>query len=413
MRLWLIICLGVGTGTAAGAAMTWLELGRVVESFESASQSKATTTTASNASSNVASNAAAKATSNVVTPSHSGGPRAFVVGGNKFQFGSMAFGSTNVQTFVIRNEGDKPLTVEFVRPSCGKCIETTFTKTTVPPGETCDVAVTYHARKEGPAFEESAIVKTNDPRAPEMLLSVAGVITKPIRIEPQELTFGAIPSSEGATATTILLGFHSDSMTLSGHKFNSPSMAELFNVVATPLPMSKVLDKDAHATCGLELKVTAKPGLPLGPITETMVLALTAEKEHSLDLPITGEVVGDITVIGKNYFADRGVLGLGLLKQGEGRFATLFLLVKGPQRHDVKFSVGKIVPPNVLQVQIGEAAPLGDGKALRIPVTIEVPKSAPAQSHMGDARGDMAKITLETTHPTVKQIPISVRFVVE
>jgi hypothetical protein len=101
------------------------------------------------------------------------------------------------------------------------------------------------------------------------------------------------------------------------------------------------------------------------------------------------------------------------VKVGTGSSATLFLLVKGSHRNDVKFTVGEVTPPNALQVEIGAGTPISDGKALKIPLTVSVPKTAPVQTHMGDARGEMGKIMLETTHPTIKQVPISVRFVVE
>jgi hypothetical protein len=49
----------------------------------------------------------------------------------------MAHGTTSVHTFVVRNEGEQPLTISYDHPSCGMCIETTFVEATVQPGATC------------------------------------------------------------------------------------------------------------------------------------------------------------------------------------------------------------------------------------------------------------------------------------
>lgn len=396
MRLWPVVVVAIVFGCTAGMGMTWFELGRVVENFESVSQTKVSTTV-----------------SKALTSSDVKSPRAVVEGGPKYEFGTIAYGATSERIFVVHNEGDQDLVIEFDYPSCGKCIETKFTKAVVAPGSQCSVPVTYHARKDGPGFEESAHMKTNDPRMPSMVLAVAGTITKPVRLMPSEITFGTVSSSDGATGRTILLGYHSDTISIPTHKFLDDTMTDRFEIEVTPMSLEKVIEKDKHARCGVQVQVKAKSGLPLGPFNANLALTVRAEKDHTIELPVTGEVVGDVTLIGKNYNAEKGVVSLGLMKHGVGGSTTLFLLVKGAYRNDVKFTVHEVTPANALQVKLGEATSLADGKAIKIPLTIEVPKSAPAQTHMGDARGEFGKITLETTHPTVKQVPISVRFVIE
>ena len=398
MRLGLVMALAIVFGCTAGIGMTWYELGNVVENFESAAQPKVST-----------------AISNVISASDIGSPRTVVEGGFKFEFGSMAHQATAQRAFLVRNEGDKTLKLDFDYASCGNCIEVAdaYKNIVIPPGESREVVVTYNARKDGPKFQESAHYKTNDPSLPAMELIVAGVITKPIRLIPEELAFGTISFSDGAAGKVIVLGYHSPKIEVLSHKFSNKWMDNQLEVSVTPLPTEKVLEKDQHATCGLEIQFTAKSGLPLGLINETATLQIRAEAEHNIEIRITGEVVGDITVIGKNYSAERGVLSLGLMKQGQGGTFTLYMLVKGPYRKDVKLSTGEHDPPNTFDVRIGDGTPLADGRAIKFPITIEVSKSAPTQTRMGDVRGPLGKIVIETTHPGVKQVPISVRYVIE
>ncbi|MCL7986754.1 DUF1573 domain-containing protein [Sphingobacterium sp. lm-10] len=61
--------------------------------------------------------------------------------------------------FTFTNDGDSPIIISEVRPTCG-CSVADFTKAPVKPGETGAINVTYDASVKGP-FTKSFIVKSN------------------------------------------------------------------------------------------------------------------------------------------------------------------------------------------------------------------------------------------------------------
>jgi hypothetical protein len=211
----------------------------------------------------------------------------------------------------------------------------------------------------------------------------------------------------------MLLGYRASEIELLGFEVSNPALKDYFNISAVPLEKEKVIAKDSNALCGMKIEVTAKPGVPLGQLNQTITFKTKSDEEHKVDLTVTGEVLGDITIIGKGYNTTQNALGLGFIKRGAGSVSNLYLLVKGHHRNDVRVTVGTVDPAEWLSATIGEPEPVAGGKAIKFPLTVEISKDAPSQHRAGGARGSMAKIVLETTHPTTKQVPINVRFVIE
>ncbi|MFD2599569.1 DUF1573 domain-containing protein [Sphingobacterium corticis] len=61
--------------------------------------------------------------------------------------------------FTYSNDGDAPIIISEVRPTCG-CSVADFTKAPVKPGDSGAIKVTYDASVKGP-FTKSFIVKSN------------------------------------------------------------------------------------------------------------------------------------------------------------------------------------------------------------------------------------------------------------
>jgi hypothetical protein len=66
-----------------------------------------------------------------------------------------------------------------------------------------------------------------------------------------------------------------------------------------------------------------------------------------------------------------------------------------------------------MQVTVGEKSALADGKAIKFPIKITIPKGTAPVNRLGNAQGKAALVVLETTHPVSKQLPITIRFAVE
>jgi hypothetical protein len=99
------------------------------------------------------------------------GPKAEVVDGTTFDFGSGQRNGKGKHTFVIRNLGDEPLTLSRGATSC-KCAVSELKNDKIGPGESTDVTLEWHLTTEGEQFRQTADIYTNDPRQPTITLVV-------------------------------------------------------------------------------------------------------------------------------------------------------------------------------------------------------------------------------------------------
>jgi hypothetical protein len=130
-----------------------------------------------------------------------------------------------------------------------------------------------------------------------------------------------------------------------------------------------------------------------------------------VQIPIKGTVAGDILVFGPSVSTNARTVTLGVIPHGSGAKRIATVSIKGPHRHETALSVKDVVPAD-LQVQV--AAPDDSKPNARLyNITIEVPKDAPPANWGGGGEGGRAgRIVLETTHPTIKQVELTVFYVV-
>ena len=90
----------------------------------------------------------------------------------------------------------------------------------------------------------------------------------------------------------------------------------------------------------------------------------------------------------------------------------MHVMVKGPQHADVQMTVDSIDPEKSLTASFGEPEALGDSISMH-PLTVSVPKGAPAIVRIGNDQSEAGQIVIKTTHPTSKEVILHIRFAVE
>ncbi len=86
-------------------------------------------------------------------------------------FGTIPQNQPASYDFKFLNNGDAPIIISEVKPSCG-CSVAEFTKTPIKPGESGTITVTYNAAAKGP-FTKQFTVKSNT-KTPVKTLAVKG-----------------------------------------------------------------------------------------------------------------------------------------------------------------------------------------------------------------------------------------------
>jgi hypothetical protein len=154
--------------------------------------------------------------------------------------------------------------------------------------------------------------------------------------------------------------------------------------------------------------------LPLGDINQTIRLTTDLAEASPVEVPIHANVASDVSIVGspRVWDAEHGLLTLGVLKTSEEKTVQLFVMVRGPQRNEVKLEVTQVVP-DVLDVRLDPRRARRQGNAVGHPLVITVPRGSRPVSYLGSTRETLGKIVIETTHPQAPKVPLYVRFAVQ
>ncbi|MCY2988748.1 MAG: DUF1573 domain-containing protein [Planctomycetota bacterium] len=393
MRVWLLALGSILVGITSALACMWLEFSGGVEQFEPHNQS--------------------------ARPPDAGNdsgekplPRAVMTGGTDYDFGVGQRDGSLSHEFVIKNEGRVALTLSKGPTSC-KCTLSDLAQDQVPPGEIAKVKLQWKLTTTAKRFRQTAEIHTNDPALPTILFSVQGKVLDIVRLDPTELVLSSRSSGEGGKAHFRLYSYSVERFQVIEHEFTNQELAPYFSLAIQPLSADEV-KQEPDAKYGLVAELTVKPGLPLGPINQTIRLTTDVPEASKFEVSVTGSVVSDIAIVGsQNFDEERDVLRLGTIAQAEGARASLRILVKGPHRRDVRMTVKETDPADVLAVSLGEATEINNGAVFMYPLTVEIPKGARPVDRLGSDQFKLGKIVIETTHPTSKIIKLYVRFSVK
>lgn len=325
-----------------------------------------------------------------------------------FNFDTMQQGRRKSHTFVFKNLGTAPLTLSVGQPTC-KCTVGSVTDRPIPPGESGTVTLEWTALTGSGPFRQSAPVYTNDPLNSTIQLVIHGDVTEAEGIEPRELTFDTVPAGESKSASVFVMAMLQDDLVVSDPQLSDATSRDKFDVKIEPVAPADLPNPKAKS--GVLVTVTAKPGLPIGRFNQWLAVKSNLEDGDHLEIPVSGRVVGDISVRGIAWNEQQSVLLLGNIKSSEGKREKLNLMVRGAGAEGVKFEVASSDPPE-LKATIGDPKRLKEG-LFSVPVNVEIPVGTRPMVRTDTAQGDAGRIVLHTTHPLVKELVLSVRFSVE
>jgi hypothetical protein len=399
MKSWLVLLVIAVSGIGIGSTRTYLEMHGSAELFFTEDYWARAREQAISREQNVDRAKAAKVE---------------ILGDAVFDFGSMERFSRMRHTFRLKSVGESDLELRPGRTTC-KCTVSLVSNRVVKPGEVSEIIVEWAGQTlmDSPDFEQTVEVETNDPDQSIVRLKVHGYVTETIRALPGELVVGMVSSNTGSEAQFQLYGFRSDRIDVLESTWENADTARYFDVSYEPLSKEEV-EKEKGASCGLLAKVTVKPGLPLGPINQTIHIKAKVDKEVVMEVPVKGRAWSDIRIASSPEFeANRNLLKFGALKRTDSAKAVLQLYVTGPYRNETRLSIGEVDPAEYLKVNIGPPKELNNGKAIQYLVTIEIPAGLGSMNRMGAEQAALGRVVLETTHPQTKQVPIHVKFSVE
>lgn len=329
-------------------------------------------------------------------------------------FGIMEVGGKGEHEFVIHNGGSATLNLESGGTSCQSCTISKLATKQVEPGQSTRVKINWNVVSQDPDFRKEAYIHTSDPKRSTIILTIKGKSVKSIRLEDDEIRLGSVSAADGRSGTCRIYCFRPTKLEIVGTTYSNPESDEFFDAALRPLTEEELATREG-ALQGFELTVTAKPGLPLGSILQTIQLETNWSESKKLDIPIRGTVVSDISIIGGKGFESHGnIFRFDVVPRDEGRKMQAQISIKGAERNDVKLEVSSIEPAEAIRVTLGEPKPINNGAVILVPLTVEIPPGAPRVSRLGGSdRKDYGRVIIKTTHSVSKELQLLVRFAVE
>jgi len=338
-------------------------------------------------------------------------PRLAVEGEREYDFGVMERGTTSSHAFVIKNEGRGPLRLEKGETSC-KCTLSELTNGSLSPGESTEITLEWTPKEYEPVFHQTAEIRTNDPLTPILTLTIRGKVIQSVRTSPESIALGSIPLNKPTLTEVKLFSYADHPLEVTEIEWALEEIASYFSAEVVDMPR-EVVETDPDAKGGKLVKIRIESGLPLGPINQKIRLTTNLLESPVIEVPLTMNVTGDVSIVGRGYSNESATLMLGRIKSEKGYVARLNVLVKGPDREGTEVSVGEVKPADVLKVTLGEKKQVKNGEIYMIPLEIAIPAGSRSASHISTNRNDQGSVVLETNHPEAKRIEIAVRFAVE
>lgn len=321
-------------------------------------------------------------------------------------FGYMNPHTVGQHEFVVRNVGERDLTLDVVTTSC-KCTVGAVGKNKVAPGEETTITLEWDTRSKIGHFAHAAWINTNDPENVQLCLRVVGRVQLLAGVSADPVIFNNLRRGQPSTESVFIHSPQWQKLKVENITCSMPE-AKWELVPATTEELAELESK-----VGYRLQVTAPAFLSAGNFQILFTFDLVPGSEDQAaghtTLPcqvrFEGNVPATMTLAGRRYERAEGLL-LGRHKQGEGDQAELILLVR---QFDKPVTFSKVTcTPEVLDVQVKPDGETENG-TLRYLVQVTLPPKTPACAYMGP---DAAMVHLVADDPDLPVVSFPVQFAV-
>jgi hypothetical protein len=283
-----------------------------------------------------------------------------------YDFGTALEGKMVEHVFKIKNAGKGELIIRGMKTSCG-CTAAAPSKNHLAPGEETDVSVGFDTHFQKGHQVRTITAYTNDPDAPQAVMTMQGVVKQQVAAVPSQVAFGTV--HKGATATQEV---NIDDLTnTKGFKVSSVTNS------SSSIKVTQEARKDGKP--GTTLKVELLPTMPAGTFDDTIKVVTN---RVPINIDVFGTVTGDLTL-------NPAQVSFGIVPHGQD--VVRILKLTNASGRDVKVLDISSSTPSVS----ASTEAVKPGKEYRITVTLR--RGTPE----GQLRGQLAIKTNDPDQSTV------------
>lgn len=239
--------------------------------------------------------------------------------------------ASNVEyRFRFQNRGQRPLTIDRVTVSC-HCLSVTKPDKPIGPGERGSISLRY-TPKQGSrqtSFSQQAVVSTNDPANPELVLFATGTILRGAEFSPMHVYVGDVMVGSPLRVRVLATGLSDasvmESVTCSLEKSRAKcqwNSRESVRQLAPDCPTCERVDY-------LAFDIRVVPHAPVvGPFSETLTLRGHWRGGTEVTIPMAGRFVAPVML-------DSSLLEFGEVADDDVAIRELRIVAPAGARYDV------------------------------------------------------------------------------
>lgn len=287
-------------------------------------------------------------------------------------------GDVIVHDFMVRNEGDAPLHVTDVRPTCG-CTVADYDKV-IAPGETGKVHAELDTTGEQGGISKGITVLTDDPENPHLVLTIKALIKPLIFANPGFARFIQPQLSDPGTVGQLVYSDSVENLEL----LSAESPYSFLAASVRPAREDELSEEGTGRQWVVEMTLDYTKA-PIGAIADYVTVKTNHPKQPVLEIPVSGYVRPMIVATPHDVdFGDIEIPDDGL---------TTYIVVKNYGTEVMEVSDTTSTIPGVTV----DVEPVRPGHEFNLLVTLppELPK--------GEFSG---KIELQLDHPRKKTLEI-------
>jgi len=196
-------------------------------------------------------------------------------------FGAVWVGPPLKHAYKIKNEGDAPLDISKVKPSCGCTIAGDYPKK-LDPGQEGEFPFSMMSTKLRGTFEKGITISSNDPVTPELRLKLRGEVKRYVEVIPSSANFGKVTSQEPQERVLNITNNRDEPLKLT----LVPSTDSKFKYDLVEKTPGKQFD----------LHVTAAPPFEEGTLKSTLTINTNVEQQKDLQVEVLATVPARLEV---------------------------------------------------------------------------------------------------------------------
>lgn len=315
----------------------------------------------------------------------------------EYTFGRMSLGEKSKTTFEIRNDGESDLQLEAGKPTC-QCTSFSLSESTVAPGETSILTVSWDAKRVDSAFQHGGSVYTNDPENEELRFVVLGQVGAEYELRPSgNWNAGEVEKGDVAIVRGVL--FSSVNEAIEVERIDSEE--DFITAEFRKLTVSELAE--IKGVVGFQITVSVECEFEPGSLERKLQVFLKG-RDQPIAVTVTAQHSGPIRMLptpGVAFTKEDSVLQLGEFSAVEGKDVSLMLLVNDLDEALTITDVSEASSFLMIELQ-----PIGENHR-RYLLKVSVP--AGAQKGMRNRKRPV-QLRLKTNHPKQKMLELNVTY---